>query len=276
MRDSVSSIALPSPRHLLISLVAALVIAGAARAAKALTVSGAVAAAVVGALIFGLAGWQGAVALLLFFATSTVLGRVGRRRKEGVGFEKGGERDAAQVLANGGVAALCASLLPFFSPARSGSSPGFWVRWRKRTPIRGRPRSGRSPPRPPRLITTFQRAAPGRSGAVSIPGTLAALGGAALIAATAPFWHLPRPAALIFSALVGGFAGALADSLLGATVQAQYRCPNCGRLTERHVHCGDHVTTLAHGLRWLKNDGVNALSTFIGASVAALLALLTK
>jgi len=50
------------------------------------------------------------------FCHSSALSRVGKKRKEALKFEKGGERDAGQVLANGGVAALCASFLPFFPP----------------------------------------------------------------------------------------------------------------------------------------------------------------
>ena len=211
-------IALPPAWHLLIAFVAALLIAGAARAARALTTSGAVAATVVGALIFGLGGWAGAVALLLFFATSTALGRVGRRRKEGVGFEKGGERDAAQVLANGGIAALCACLLPVF-PAGPWLVAGLLGALAEANADTWATEIGTV--HPPRMITTLQRAAPGRSGAISIPGTLAALGGAGLIAATVPLWHLSHAAPVAFSVLVGGFAGALADSLLGATLQAQ-------------------------------------------------------
>ncbi len=263
----------PSTRHLLVAFVAALLIAGAARAARALTWSGAVAAALVGALIFGLGGAPGAVALLLFFATSTALGRVGRRRKEGVGFEKGGERDAAQVLANGGVAALCALLLPF-TPGAVWLVAGLLGALAEANADTWATEIGTLAAHPPRMITTLRRAAPGRSGAISIPGTLAALAGAALIAATAPLWHPPRAASVAFAVLVGGFAGALADSLLGATLQAQYRCPACGRLTERRVHCDGNATVLAHGLPWLKNDGVNALSTFVGAGIAALLARL--
>ena len=66
--------------------------------AKALTVWGAVAAALVGFCHLAFAGWPGAEALLLFFGTSTLLSRLGKQRKATLGFEKGGPRDAWQVL----------------------------------------------------------------------------------------------------------------------------------------------------------------------------------
>jgi len=71
-------------------------------------------------------------------------------------------------------------------------------------------------------------------------------------------------------ALLAGLGGSLADSLLGATVQALYRCPICGALTEAEVHrpCGQR-TDLARGHRWITNDAVNALSTLAGALLGA-------
>ena len=43
---------------------------------------------------------------------------------------------------------------------------------------------------------------------------------------------------VILAAAVSGLAGATFDSLLGATVQAIYRCDRCGTETERLVHGG--------------------------------------
>ena len=108
---------LPDTGHLLRAAALAAGIAFAARRMRALTVSGATAAAIVGFLLFGLGGGQGAAALLLFFVTSSALSRWRKRDKDRIGFEKGGERDAGQVLANGGIAAACALLLPVFPEA---------------------------------------------------------------------------------------------------------------------------------------------------------------
>ncbi len=48
-----------------------------------LTLDGAIAAAVVGGCIFGFAGWQGAVVLLLFFVSSSLLSRLNREEAHG-------------------------------------------------------------------------------------------------------------------------------------------------------------------------------------------------
>jgi uncharacterized protein (TIGR00297 family) len=261
--------ALASPARLAVAFIAALALAGAARKVRALSVSGMIAATVVGTLLFGCAGWPGAAALLLFFVTSSALSRWGRKRKAALSFEKGGERDAGQVLANGGVAALCAALLPFFpaSPwlfaallgALAEANADTWA-----TEI------GSLAAAPPRLITNFRPAPTGSSGAVSLPGTAAALAGAALIAGVA--WVFGMPARIAIGALLGGFAGALFDSLIGATLQAQYRCMGCGRLTESRTHCGGQPAALAQGIAWVGNDAVNFLATIFGAAVAGLMA----
>jgi uncharacterized protein (TIGR00297 family) len=244
------------------------VIVGAARMAKALTASGTVAAAVVGFLLFGLGGGQGAAALLVFFLTSSALSRVGKRRKDALQFEKGGERDAGQVLANGGVAAACALLLPLLPDARwpvaallgalAAANADTWA-----TEI------GALAKAPPRLITNFRPAPPGSSGAISLPGTLAALAGATLIGAIAPFWDLGVPG--LVAVTIGGLFGSLLDSLLGATVQVQYRDADTGKLTERTETPGGKPNERARGLPWLVNDLVNAAATLFGALMAAAL-----
>jgi len=70
----------------------------------------------------------------------------------------------------------------------------------------------------------------------------------------------------------GGLAGALFDSLLGATVQGIYFCDRCRKETERPVHrCGAQTRRL-RGWTWLNNDWVNFLSSLVGGLVAMELA----
>ena len=73
-------------------------------------------------------------------------------------------------------------------------------------------------------------------------------------------------------ALSGGLAGSLADSLLGATLQASYRCPACGKITESRVHWCGTPTQLVKGLPWVNNDLVNLLATLVGALVGGVVA----
>jgi len=239
------------PQPLLGLLLAAAVAAGACRLG-ALTRSGALAACAVGTAVFALGGWAWAAALLTFFGTSTALSRWRRRAKEALGYEKGGRRDAGQVLANGGMAALCA-LLPLASPrlgaahahllflaALAAANADTWA-----TEI-GSALGGR-----PYDLRTGRPAAPGTSGAVSLLGTLAALAGAALLGLFAGGW---AGWGVVSAAGVGG---AFLDSLLGATVQARWQDPlKPGSLTER-AQAGPP----ARGLRGINNDLVNALCT---------------
>ncbi len=87
---------------------------------------------------------------------------------------------------------------------------------------------------PPRLLRNWRTVERGTSGAVSSLGSLAALGGAALVAGVAViFYPGDNWPALLAAGILGGFAGSFFDSILGATVQAIYWCPDCLKETER-------------------------------------------
>src|SRR5690349_13699268 len=106
--------------RLAIAVAIAISIALLARRARALSVTGVVVATVIGTLSL-LAGWKWAVLLLLYFGSSSALSRLGADRKSDRTqsiIEKGGERDAMQVLANGavfGIAAALAVIVPAHS-----------------------------------------------------------------------------------------------------------------------------------------------------------------
>jgi uncharacterized protein (TIGR00297 family) len=262
----------PAVSYLAFSAGLALIISIVAWRVHALNRSGAIAAAVIGFLVMGLGGGAGAIALLAFFVSSSALSRWGKKRKATLDYEKGGERDGAQVLANGGIAALFALLMLLFPQSKwfaaaligalATANADTWA-----TEI------GSLASRRPRLITTLQPALPGSSGAVSVPGTLASAGGALLIALTAPIYGFGFPG--IFAVTAGGIAGSFFDSLLGATLQVQYRCVRCGKITERHQH-HDAPTERERGLPWMNNDAVNLLATLGGAMVTASLFLFTQ
>ena len=291
------------PFQILIGLALAIAIAAAALKARSLSRSGAAAAAVLGTCIFGLGGLGWAVLLLAFFISSSALSRLFRRRKQALDekFSKGSERDAAQVLANGGVAGLFAIAHAFFpgaawpwlgcAAALAAANADTWA-----TEL------GVLNPTPPLLITTGKPVERGTSGGISLAGTLAATSGSALIAFFgAIFWQghtalnpvglSPLAAELLGAAPVGirftqglgwfallalaGLFGSLVDSLLGATLQAIYHCPNCKKETEKHpLHSCGTQTTRVRGLPWLDNDWVNTACTLAGALAAILIGIL--
>jgi uncharacterized protein (TIGR00297 family) len=259
-----------TPARAALGLVLAAGVALAARRARALGPGGAVAATAVGAASVA-AGWDWAPLLMVFFVGSTAWSRVGRDAKAartGAIVEKGDERDAYQVLANGGLFALAAVAFaiggsPTMQPLTQALAGGSLAAatadtWATEvgTWVGGRPRS----------ILSFRRVAAGTSGGVTAAGTLAALAGATSIAATAALLGWPRVVAAWI--LVGGFAGAIADSVLGATLQARRWCAVCNQGTERHVHSCGRPTKRAGGVHWLDNDGVNALCGIVGALVS--------
>jgi len=270
--------------QLIIGFFFAIIIAFLAYRARSLSRSGVWGALLVGTIIFGLGGWQWAVILLAFFVSSSVLTRLFGRRKETLNekFEKGGQRDIAQVLANGAIASLFAGL-HFFFPAASWPWQAFAASMAAVNADTWATELGVLNPFPPRLITNGKSVECGTSGAISLFGTLSALGGAILIAILAtvldPLGHAspsdPSQGRFTYHLLLitlAGLGGAMFDSLLGATVQAIYRCPQCDKETERHpLHTCGAATMQIRGWKWLNNDLVNLACSIVGALVTLIL-----
>lgn len=259
--------------------------------ARALTRSGAVAAFVVGTLTYAAGTIGFTIVLLAFFVSSVALSRFGRARKRALtDVGKAGARDAMQVIANGGVATLCAVGFAFthdvrwaiaFAGAYAAATADTWATelgtlW------------GRSP----RSIVSFKPIATGLSGGVTLPGTLAEIAGALWIGLVAPVGIVLAYAlgdsdfgfsysgtvaltALRMLAIVplAGIAGATADSLLGGTVQELRRCDACDRTCETDPHSCGSPTLLVRGIRGVSNDAVNVVATAVGAAVAVAAAL---
>ncbi len=271
--------------RLALGLVLSLLVGGFAYRRGWLTRGGVAGAALIGTSVFGIGGWVWGGLVVAFFVSSSILSYYGKVRKAPLAekFAKGSRRDLAQTLANGGLAALlavAAGLAGKASPAFPPLAFGFYGALAAVSADTWATELGVLASRSPRLITTGQPVVTGTSGGVSMAGTLAALAGALFIGTAA--FVLIEGAALVTlggflagewrvlpAAAIGGFAGALGDSLLGATAQAGYLCPSCGIETEQPVHrCGQR-TRLVRGWRWLNNDGVNFAASLIGAVVAA-------
>jgi len=225
-----------------------------------LTPSGQLAAAVIGFAVAVGSGWFGLGLLIVFFLTSSVLGRYWAGAKPARTEPEG--RSAPQVLANGGVAAALSvlalagwghgaqyALVGAVAAAAADTwateigSAGSWPAW---------------------SVIDGSRVPAGRSGAVSLPGTAAAVAGAAVIGTVAALLaavavsngsgaSLGGEMGLLAPALgwiplgvLAGTAGMFADSLLGATLE-------------------DRIDLIG-------NDGVNLGCTLVGAGAAWLLA----
>jgi uncharacterized membrane protein len=82
------------------------------------------------------------------------------------------------------------------------------------------------------------------------------------------FWWIPL-------LILAGWIGSLADSWLGARLQAIYYCPACQKETEQPTRhsCGT-ATEYLRGWRWMDNDWVNLFCTLTSSALALLLTLL--
>jgi uncharacterized protein (TIGR00297 family) len=258
--------------RILAGLILSTLIGAAAYWRGSLTRSGWLGAIITGTLTFGFGGWTWGLTLIAFFLSSSALSHFRQARKQalaGETFEKGGRRDLAQALANGGIGAALAlayglagapmALLAAFAGVMATVTADTWA-----TEL------GILSPHPPRLITTGRVVAPGISGGISAYGVLASSAGALMIgtvmlllaAIELGTWHVW----LLPAAAIGGLAGSLADSLLGATVQAIYRSPK-GETERRTTHDGTPNSPL-RGWRWMNNDLVNLFSSVVGGLVA--------
>jgi uncharacterized protein (TIGR00297 family) len=239
----------------------AILIAYLAYRARSLNKSGFIAAAFTGTIIFGIGGWQWAILLLVFFITSSVLSRSFKKHKQGLDekFSKGHERDAGQVFGNGGLATAFAAL-HFFFPNELWPWLGFAAALAAVNADTWGTELGVLNPHPPRMITNLTKTVEkGTSGGISLIGTLASLAGSALIGILAASLHPATDSLSIFIIVtLSGLAGALFDSLLGATVQAMYYCPTDKKETEKYpFHTCGTPTVHIRGWTWLDNDWVN-------------------
>lgn len=238
--------------------------------ARALSAGGAITAVVVGTVAVA-AGWAWGVLLILYFAASSAVSRAGRQIKSaraGGIVAKDGPRDAAQVLANGGLFAM-AALLAIVAPASqwfalgagalAASAADTWA-----TEL------GTRYGAVPRSILSGKHVPAGTSGGVSAIGSGGAVAGALFVAAVALVLGWSSRVAL--AAAIGGIAGALTDSVLGASVQSARWCDTCARGTERERHDCGSLTRRIRGVGWMDNDVVNLLSGLAGGVVAALIA----
>ena len=260
---------------------------------RSLSKSGVVGAITTGTATFGVGGMAWGLSLIYFFVSSSLFSHYREHDKARTAtdkFSKGGQRDIAQVGANGGMATLIALLQLQYPQQRSGgdtsgqgftTSPslsetlqaGYVGALATATADTWATELGVLSTTTPRLITTGKATSPGTSGGITPLGTLAAAGGAFSLGLVFQLLQRRVSWTLPLIVLLSGLAGSFFDSLLGATCQAMYYCPTCKKETERRVHSCGTPTQPLRGLPWMDNDVVNFLATFVGSMLAMLLHL---
>ena len=269
------------PAPFLIALVGSAAIGLLAWRLRSLSLSGALAATFVGTTALSASVAAGAY-VIVWFALATVLSQIGKAKKAirlSEIVEKSSQRDAWQVLANGGVfsALILSSIIwgpqcDLFSgcerievaaaAALAAAGADTWA-----TEL------GTLFGRTPWSLRSASRVPAGTSGAITLAGTIALVAGAGSLAVAALALGVISDRHSLVAVGVGGCAGAVADTLLGAWLQERRWCPRCTTETEQHTHrCG--TRTVHHrGVSGLNNDVVNFLCTIVGALVALLLVL---
>lgn len=221
---------------------------------KFLKKDGAAGAFILGSVIFGSGGWKWALPILTFFILSSLLSKIRKRKNEEVDekFEKGGNRNLGQLLANGvipGVLMLIYTISPheliyyLYIVSIATVCADTWateIGTLRKTSTIG--------------VLTFKPVEQGESGGISIFGTLGALAGSFTIAFSA-LYFIGNYQIFLFIAGIG-FAGCFIDSIFGSTVQGIFNCKVCGITTEKREHCAQS-TNLIRGKVLFNNDMVN-------------------
>ena len=219
-----------------IPVLISLIFAAFGRAVRGVTTTGALAGALVClALLVGV-GRSGFAALLVVFLLTWASTRLGYAHKQSLGTaERRAGRNALQVLANLGVASVCALLY-----ATAGRDPRILVAsgaaLAEAAADTVSSEIGQAIGGVPRLVSNWKPVAAGTDGAITFAGTAAGVAAAIAVSLTGIVgW---RSAYLCAAA---GALGMMADSFLGATLERR---------------------------RLLSNNAVNFLSTVVAAVIA--------
>lgn len=228
---------------LAMAVAVTLVFAGLARLARGVTSSGAVAGAIVCFLMFMGAGPPAILVLLIVFGLTWLATRYGYHRKQGLGTAERREgRKASQVLANLGVAAICAGL---FRISRNDA----WLLAMVAAMAEAAADTvsselGQTSRRAPRLITTWNHVPAGTDGGVSRRGTAGGLMAAAIVCVVSVLTSI-LSVKQSYVTLGAATIGMLVDSVLGAVLERR---------------------------KLVNNDAVNFASTAVAGGIALLFA----
>ena len=237
---------------------------------KVLTRNGLILAMILDAVVSLTLGNFGFVLLAAFLFGSVIIDKIKRHAKKDDGIVKKGDcRDGIQVIANGLVpmmmalfysltyneifvfAYVAALAEAFADTAASGigafSSSVFDIFKMKRTK-------------------------PGLSGGVSVIGTVAAFIAPFFISLIAFLFGVVGIEYFVLIS-VAAFIGVMVDSMLGSLLQIKLKCPVCGEITEREVHC-KKLCKRYSGFAFFDNDIVNLFSGAFAAILIAVVAYL--
>jgi len=261
-------------------LVLGLVLAYISYKKEVITKKAAVTSIAISSLIF-LSGWKNFLILLAFFTLSTLLTFFGydvKRRKEAAESSHG--REWTQIIGAGGITILWSlinvyvsyyNLKEYYIPSLLAliasiaiSNADTWAA-----------EIGALSKNNPRLVyKPWQTVDTGISGGVTLLGEIASLSGSVFISLLSYLLYsdileVHHVAMLI----IIGWIGEVLDSLIGGLLQVKYYCEKCHKVTEKRIHKCGTPTRYYKGIRWIKNETTNFLSSLM-TSIAIFLLLL--
>ena len=203
--------------------------------------SGAIAGALACFALFAAAGPGAFAALLCLFVVTWLATRLGRARKLRLGTAEHGEgRTGAQVLANLGTAVACGLL--YASSNQRLFLLAMTAALAEAASDTVSSEVGQAFSEHARLITTFEPVPAGTDGGITLVGTMAGVGGAALVSLACTLTGL-LPVRWLWMSAACGVLGMLADSYMGAWFERR---------------------------GWLNNDAVNFISTAVAAALSVM------
>jgi uncharacterized protein (TIGR00297 family) len=232
-----------STRELWVAAAVTLAFTVLGRLVRGVSVSGAVAGAVICFVLFVGAGPGAFVALVSVFVLTWISTHLGYVRKQTLGTAQNREgRSASQVLANLAISAACAALFAITRNAAFLLATAAALSEAAADTVSSE--LGQAGSAKARLITSWKVVPAGTNGGISIAGTLGGIAAAVLVTlvcAGVGMFPLKQTAVSVMAALLG----TIADSYLGATLEKR---------------------------KLLNNNGVNFLGTLVAAGGALLLA----
>lgn len=236
------------------------------------TLDGAIGAFFIGWIIFGFGKLAFSVVIIVFFFSSSFLSKLGNAQKtELVAYsQKVNQRNVWQILANGSVPT--ALLGVWFFCQESIFILLFLISVAAATADTWATEIGVLSKSEPRSILNFNKVPTGTSGGISLLGTAAALAGALTVAiwglyVFSVFLKFSFTLKKVWLVTIVALAAQVFDSVLGATLQAKYKCEGCGKISEKNSHCPGSGTEIISGRRWMSNNAVNWFSAIFAVTL---------
>ncbi len=230
---------------------------------KFLNYSGTISLFILAVIIYGFGSWKWTIPILTFFIFSSLISKI--KKSNNINFEnnieKSSKRNHIQVLANGGVGGVLVTLNYFFPSELfyftfvSSIAAVCADTWSTEIGTMYRTTAIN--------ILTFKTIQQGISGGVSLIGTLGGVLGAIIISLSSMFWISSRNFTYIFFIIFAGIIGNIFDSIIGASIQAKYRCTVCSKIIEKNFHC-NQAAVLKKGFKYISNDMVNLAAAITG------------